>query len=120
MTPAAASVMSTDATATAATTVAVAPAVAAEMIAAPAVAPIAAPAASVPTPTPTPTPEPAPAAAPVDLERALEQSGLVLVQTKANAPQPAEPEPAFVPARRERRAPPADLNTPMQQVETQK
>jgi hypothetical protein len=56
----------------------------------------------------------------VDLERALEQSGLVLVQTKANAPQPAEPEPAFVPARRERRAPPADLNTPMQQVETQK
>lgn len=118
MTPAAASVMSTDATATAATTVAVAPAVAAEMIAAPAVAPIAAPAASVPTPTPTP--EPAPAAAPVDLERALEQSGLVLVQTKANAPQPAEPEPAFVPARRERRAPPADLNTPMQQVETQK
>lgn len=118
MTPAAASVMSTDATATAATTVAVAPAVAAEVIAAPAVAPIAAPAASVPTPTPTP--EPAPAAAPVDLERALEQSGLVLVQTKANAPQPAEPEPAFVPARRERRAPPADLNTPMQQVETQK
>jgi hypothetical protein len=56
----------------------------------------------------------------VDLERALEQSGLVLVQTKANAPQPAESEPAFVPARRERRAPPADLNTPMQQVETQK
>jgi hypothetical protein len=116
MTPAAASVMSTDATATAATTVAVSPAVAAEVIAAPAVAPIAAPAASVPTPTPAP----APAAAPVDLERALEQSGLVLVQTKATAPQPAEPEPAFVPARRERRAPPADLNTPMQQVETQK
>ena len=52
----------------------------------------------------------------MEIERALQESGLQLVKTKA-AP-PVEPEPAFVPAKRERRAPPTDLSTPMVQVDT--
>ncbi len=68
-----------------------------------------------------PPPPPAPSAPPADLDTALRESGLVMIQTKADrlAPQ-VEVEPA-APAqrpRRERRPPPADLNAPLMQVET--
>jgi hypothetical protein len=54
------------------------------------------------------------------LERALEESGLQLVQTKADAKVELPPEPEFVPAKRPRRPPPADLGQPLQIVETRK
>jgi hypothetical protein len=65
----------------------------------------------------------APAPAPViDVEKALQESGLVLVQTdpsKVHLQEPA-PAPQFVPARpRPRRAPPPDTG-PLQIVETRK
>ena len=64
-------------------------------------------------------PPQAPAQDPAEIERALERSGLQLVQTKpgAQVAPPAE-ESEFVPARRERRPPPAELNQPLVQVET--
>ena len=57
---------------------------------------------------------------PAEIERALKESGLELVQTRSGATvAPAmEPEQAFVPAKRERRPPPADLDEPLVQVET--
>jgi ribonuclease E len=59
---------------------------------------------------------------PVDLDSALRESGLVMIQTKADRIAPGvEVEEASAPRpRRERRPPPADLNTPLVQVETQK
>lgn len=85
----------------------------------------AAPAVSEPAAIVQPAPEavapPAPKPAPIDLERVLKESGLQLVETKPGAPvEAAMPEPQFVPAKRERRPPPADLNLPLQQVETHK
>jgi hypothetical protein len=56
----------------------------------------------------------------VDVERALQDSGLVQVQTRSDVKAELPPEPEFQPARRERRPPPSDLSTPMQQVETGK
>src|SRR5436190_2892771 len=57
---------------------------------------------------------------PAEIERALKESGLELVQTRsgATADSPMESEPKFVPAKRERRPPPADLDEPLVQVET--
>jgi ribonuclease E len=83
-----------------------------------------APAAALPEPAPQRppaerAPEPrAPAQDPAEIERALEASGLQLVQTKpgVQAETPADSE--FVPAKRERRPPPAELNQPLVQVET--
>jgi hypothetical protein len=54
------------------------------------------------------------------MEKTLKDSGLVLVQTRANVQAEIPPEPEFRPAKRERRPPPSDLGTPMQQVETGK
>jgi hypothetical protein len=57
---------------------------------------------------------------PAEIERALKESGLELVQTRSRAASGSamEPEPKFVPAKRERRAPPPDLDEPLVQVET--
>ncbi len=97
-----------------------------------AAAPIEEAAPSQPEPAPRPAPVAAaaprePSAAPppppaVDLDAALRESGLVMIQTKADRVAPApEPEEALAPRpRRERRPPPADLDAPMVQVETQK
>ena len=54
----------------------------------------------------------------VDLQQVLQSSGLQLVETRVKAE--LDPEPAFVPAKRERRPPPASLNEPLAQVETGK
>jgi hypothetical protein len=43
-----------------------------------------------------------------------------LVQTKADAKVDLPPEPEFVPAKRPRRPPPADLGQPLEIVETRK
>jgi len=77
-----------------------------------------------PAPAPIlPRSEPAPPRAPaVDVEKALEESGLVMIQTDPNKAKRAEPaaEPQFVPPRpRPRRAPPPDTG-PLQIVETHK
>jgi hypothetical protein len=67
-------------------------------------------------------PNGAPPAPVVDIEKALEQSGLVLVKTDPNKVNPMQPaaEPAVVPAApRPRRAPPPDTG-PLQIVETKK
>ena len=57
---------------------------------------------------------------PAEIERALRESGLELVQTRSGAAvaQTMESEQKFVPAKRERRPPPADLDEPLVQVET--
>lgn len=57
---------------------------------------------------------------PAEIERALKESGLELVQTRSGATlaQAIEPEQEFVPAKRERRPPPPDLDEPLVQVET--
>jgi hypothetical protein len=54
---------------------------------------------------------------PAEIERALKESGLELVQTRSGATV-AESEQKFVPAKRERRPAPADLDEPLVQVET--
>ena len=68
----------------------------------------------------SPAHEQVPQASSADLERALKESGLQLVQTKASAKVELPPEPEFVPAKRPRRPPPADLGQPLQMVETVK
>jgi hypothetical protein len=96
-------------------------------------APIAEPAPPQPEPAPRPEPvaaapretfiaPPPPPAPPVDLDSALRESGLVMIQTKADrvAPVVEAEETATPRPRRERRPPPADLNAPLVQVETQK
>ncbi len=57
---------------------------------------------------------------PAEIERALRESGLELIQTRSGATggSAMEPEPKFVPAKRERRPPPPDLDEPLVQVET--
>jgi len=74
--------------------------------------------------------EPQPAAAPRDeapaprepepaeIERALRDSGLEMVQTRASGPIELPPDAEFVPAKRTRRPPPQDINEPLVQVET--
>jgi ribonuclease E len=78
-------------------------------------------------PEPRAAPSPAPSAAeapaprlpdPVEIERALRDSGLEMVQTRAAGPAEPQPEAEFVPAKRERRPPPPDLDEPLVQVET--
>lgn len=89
--------------------------------------------AAPPRTEPAPRQEPVPAtpretfAAPppppsVDLDAALRESGLVMIQTKADRVAPAvEAEETATPRpRRERRPAPADLDAPMMQIETQK
>ena len=79
-------------------------------------APVAAQAAA---PAPAAPRRPAPSAPSVeDVQRALKDSGLQLVQTRSDVKYEMPPEPEFKPARRERRPPPADINVPMSQVET--
>lgn len=69
-----------------------------------------------------PAAPPPPPPAPLDLDAALRDSGLVMIQTKADrVSQPAETEEPSAPRpRRERRPAPADLNAPLMQVETRK
>ena len=55
---------------------------------------------------------------PAEIERALRESGLEMVQTRASRPAEPSPEAEFVPAKRERRPPPPDINEPLVQVET--
>src|SRR5207247_10611063 len=54
---------------------------------------------------------------PAEIERALKESGLELVQTRSGATvaQAMEPAQNFVPAKRERRPPPPDLDEPLVQ-----
>lgn len=64
----------------------------------------------------------APAAPSVNVEKALQESGLVMIQTDPSKVKPAEPvaESRFVPSRpRARRVPPPDTG-PLQIVETRK
>jgi len=64
-------------------------------------------------------PPPPPAVAdPAEIDRALRESGLEMVQTRPGSQAAPLPEPEFVPAKRERRAPPPDLAEPLVQVET--
>lgn len=79
-----------------------------------AVAPVPAPAAA---PTVRQSAEPPTPAEPVAIERVLQDSGLVLVQTRSDVKAEVPSEPEFRPAKRERRPPPQE--TPMVQVETQ-
>jgi ribonuclease E len=76
--------------------------------------PAAAPAAVRPAPEAPAPRQPDPA----EIERALRDSGLEMVQTRAGRPAEPSPEAEFVPAKRERRPPPPDLNEPLVQVET--
>ncbi len=62
--------------------------------------------------------EPQPVVEKVDMQQVLQSSGLQLVETRFTAE--TVPEPAFVPAKRERRPPPSSLNEPLAQVETGK
>jgi len=57
---------------------------------------------------------------PAEIERALKESGLELIQTRSGTTvgSATESEPKFVPAKRERRPPPPDLDEPLVQVET--
>jgi ribonuclease E len=74
-----------------------------------------------PAPPPArPEPQaPAPRAPdPVEIERALQESGLEMVRTRAPGPIELPPDAEFVPAKRERRPPPADLGEPLVQVGT--
>jgi hypothetical protein len=59
-----------------------------------------------------------PAPDPAEIDRVLRESGLEMIQTRADTQAPPPPEPEFVPAKRERRAPPPDLAEPLVQVET--
>jgi len=55
---------------------------------------------------------------PAEIERALRDSGLEMVQTRTAGPIELPPDAEFVPAKRERRPPPSDINEPLVQVET--
>jgi len=55
---------------------------------------------------------------PAEIERALQASGLEMVQTRASGPIELPPDAEFVPAKRERRPPPPDIDEPLVQVET--
>ncbi|MGB5079158.1 MAG: Rne/Rng family ribonuclease [Burkholderiales bacterium] len=55
---------------------------------------------------------------PAEIERALRESGLEMVRTRADIRTNAGEEPEFAPAKRERRPPPPDVQEPLIQVET--
>jgi ribonuclease E len=59
---------------------------------------------------------------PIDVDSALRASGLVMIETSRDKVQSTAPveEVQVQRARRERRPPPPDLDTPLQQVETRK
>jgi ribonuclease E len=63
---------------------------------------------------------PAPPPPQIDVDSALRESGLVMIETSRDKAQAAAPvEEVQAPrVRRERRPPPPDLDTPLQQVET--
>jgi ribonuclease E len=63
-------------------------------------------------------PEPVREPDPAQIERALRDSGLEMVQTRAAGPIELPPDAEFVPAKRERRPPPPDINEPLVQVQT--
>jgi hypothetical protein len=73
-------------------------------------------------PAPAQIAQPAPPAShapdPAEIERALKESGLEMVQTRPGVQAEPPPEPEFTPAKRERRPPPPDLDEPLVQVET--
>jgi len=73
-------------------------------------------------PAPTQIEQPAPPAShapdPAEIERALRESGLEMIQTRPGSQPEPPPEPEFVPAKRGRRPPPPDLDEPLVQVET--
>jgi len=73
-------------------------------------------------PAPTQIRQPDPPAShapdPAEIERALKESGLEMIQTRAGSQAEPPTEPEFTPARRERRPPPPDLDEPLVQVET--
>jgi ribonuclease E len=71
-----------------------------------------------PQAAPPERPAPRPAPDPAEIDRALRESGLEMIQTRANSQAAPPPEPQFVPAKRERRAPPPELAEPLVQVET--
>jgi ribonuclease E len=79
---------------------------------------------SAPAPVKSPPEKPAPEAPaprepdPAEIERALQASGLEMVQTRASGPIELPPDAEFVPAKRERRPPPPDIDEPLVQVET--
>jgi ribonuclease E len=76
------------------------------------------PAKAPPSPS-RPAEVPAPQAPdPAEIERALLDSGLEMVQTRVAAPAEPSPDVEFVPAKRERRPPPPDIDEPLVQVET--
>lgn len=75
---------------------------------------------TVPVVEKTPAMPAAPQVTVADLDRAIRESGLQLVETRGEAKVELPPEPEFVPAKRERRPPPADMSAPLVQVETQK
>jgi ribonuclease E len=55
---------------------------------------------------------------PAEIERALKESGLEMVQTRSAGPIELPPDAEFVPAKRERRPPPPDISEPLVQVGT--
>lgn len=75
-------------------------------------------------PRPEPAPVPAPKTPQPSLDDALRESGLVLIETSPTKAQavtaPVEDNPVAPPAPRARRAPPTDIEQPLQQVETRK
>jgi hypothetical protein len=82
-------------------------------------APVEAPAHIEPAPAPVRTEAPAPREPdPAEIERALRDSGLEMVQTRSSGPIELPPDAEFVPAKRERRPPPADIDEPLVQVQT--
>lgn len=89
------------------------------MAAAPQVAEVA-PAAPVEQARVQPAPQPAVTPNPVELERALKESGLTLIQTRSDVQVEMQPEPEFIPAKRERKPSPAGINEPLVQVETRR
>jgi hypothetical protein len=65
-----------------------------------------------------PTPPASHAPDPAEIEHALKESGLEMIQTRPGRQAELPPEPEFTPAKRERRLPPPDLDEPLVQVET--
>ncbi len=84
-------------------------------------APAPAPARYEAQPAPAPARHEAPAPRepdPAEIERALKESGLEMVQTRSSGPIELPPDAEFVPAKRERRPPPPDIDEPLVQVQT--
>ena len=55
---------------------------------------------------------------PAEIERTLKESGLEMIRTRPGLQSESAQEPEFVPAKRERRPPPPDIQEPLVQVET--